>query len=281
MMSFNTHGFLSPDIEKFRSTIRNVPTYKVWFEFGDELNRLGLDMLQGLDVPLTDNQRLMISALFVRAHKSLQAALVLAEMGLVGDARTVLRSAVEGAIALNALANDPTFVDQLVEAHHFNQRKRARQLLSDPDYRAMCSATQVAEMETTVKLVDAMEKAAGRNLADITWANVAQKHCKDLYELLYRLLSSDGTHTNIDSIHRILDYDDTKQIKGLKTRPDIADLVETLMAACLMFLLAADPFVRAYNQSEIRTRIREMNQRFNALPQDEPSDAAVVPNFRG
>jgi Family of unknown function (DUF5677) len=281
-MLFNTHGLLSPDIEKFRAAIRNVPTYKVWFEFGDELNRLGLDMLQGLDIPFTDNQRLTISALFVRAHKSLQAALALAEIGLVGDARTVLRSAVEGAIALNALANDPKFVDQLIEAHHFNQRKTARRLLKEPDYRAMCSATQVAKMKQTVEQIDAMEKKApGRKLGDITWANVAIKHCKDLYDLLYRSLSSDGTHATIDSINRMFEYDGTNHIKDLKIGPDIADRVGTLMAACAMFLGTADPFARAYSQSEIRTRIREMNQRFNALPQDEPSDAAVVPNFRG
>jgi hypothetical protein len=111
-------------------------------------------------------------------------------------------------------------------------------------------------------------------------ANVALKHCKDLYDLLYRLLSSDGTHTTLDSINRVFDYDATSHhITNVKVGPDIADLVETLKSACLMFLWAADPFPRVYNQSEIGTRIQKMMRRFVALPQDEP-DATVVPNFR-
>jgi len=282
-MSFDTHGFRSPEIEKFRSTLRNVPAYKAWLDFGDDLIRLGIDMLQGLDVPLRDNQRLTIAALFVRAHKSLQAAIVLAEMGLVGDARTVLRSAAEGAIALNALAADPKFLDQLVEAHHFNQKKKARLVLNNPDYLAIYSAAQIEEMEATVKEVDEMDKEmenkSHRKLVDITWANVALKHCKDLYDLLYRQLSSDGTHTTIDSINRVFDCDaKSHQITNLKVGPDIANLVETLKAACLMFLWAADPFAQAYHQSEVGRRIQEMMQRFVTLPKDEP-DATVVANF--
>jgi Family of unknown function (DUF5677) len=178
-MSFAALGFRSPEIEKFRSTIRNVPAYRAWFDFGDDLNRLGIDMLQGLDVPLTDNQRLTIAALFVRAHKSLQAAIVLAEIGLVGDARAVLRSAVEGAIALNAMAADPKFFDQLVEAHHFNERKKARLVLNGPDFRTAYSAAQIAEMEAKVKEVDEMdkemEKQSRRKLVDVTWGERRSK----------------------------------------------------------------------------------------------------------
>jgi hypothetical protein len=72
--------------------------------------------------------------LFVRAHQSFQAAILLIERGLIGDARTVLRSGVEGAIAICAIAADPSFVDQLIEAHHANQRKVARLLLETPWY---------------------------------------------------------------------------------------------------------------------------------------------------
>ena len=116
-MSFDAQGFLSPAIGRFRTSVREVAAYNQWFDFAEELNRLGLDMLRDHEVPRDDNQRVTIAALFVRAHQSFQAALMLAEMGMLADARVVLRSAVEGAIALNAVANDPGFVDQLTDAH--------------------------------------------------------------------------------------------------------------------------------------------------------------------
>ena len=280
-MSFASHGFSSPSMGKFRASLRAVPAYKAWLDFGEDLNRLGLEMLEGLNVPLANNQRLTIAALFARAHKSLQAALFLSEMGLVGDARTVLRSAVEGAIALNALANDAQFLDQLTEAHHYNQRKKAKLVLDNPDYRTIYSAAQIKEMQDTIKDVDAKEAATGRDLHDVTWSNVAAKHCRDLYDLLYRLLSSDGTHTTLDSLNRMFDYDPaTKRITDLKVGPDILNLVETLKAACLMFLWAADPFERAFSQIGNRARIEQMIKRFDSLPQNEPS-ASVTADFTG
>ena len=59
-MPFSTQGFLSPELEKFRAALRGIPAYRAWFEFGDDLNRLGHEMLDWLDVPFDDNQRLTI-----------------------------------------------------------------------------------------------------------------------------------------------------------------------------------------------------------------------------
>jgi hypothetical protein len=54
-------------MERYRASLRTVPTYKAWFDFAEELNRLGLDMLGDRDVPRDDNQLLTIAILFVRA----------------------------------------------------------------------------------------------------------------------------------------------------------------------------------------------------------------------
>jgi Family of unknown function (DUF5677) len=273
-MSFATQGFMSPG--SFRTAVHRVPEYKVWFSFAEELNLLGLDMLQGLIVPVDNGQRLTISALFVRAHHSFQAALVLAEMGLIGDSRVVLRSGVEGAIALVALANDPKFLNQLVDAHHHYQRKTAQLVLNTPTYKPTYSPEQIDEMQATITQIDAIEAGRSGKLFDINWADVAIKHCRDLYDLLYRLLSSDGTHTNINSIHRCMIYDRGGKLMGLKVGPDIDRMVETLKAACLMFLWAAEPFARAFPRDGINARIKAQLQRFGELPQDDPVDASVI-----
>jgi len=281
-MSFAQDGFLSPTMERYRVSLKDVAAYKAWFSFAEELNRLGLDMLRDRDVRRHDNQRLTVAILFVRAHKSFQASLLLAERGLISDARVVLRSAVEGVIAINALANDATFLDKLIEAHYYNQRKMARGVLNDPIYRAYYSPQQIAEMEATVQDVDTREKAiAPRIFCDPNWADVAVKHCKDLYQTLYRLFSSDGTHTTINAIHRHVGYDANQQITELKIGPDLSDLVETLKSACLMFLWAANPVARVFDLAEITGRLQNQLQRFNGLPQDEPVSVTVVAGFCG
>ncbi len=82
-------------MESFRASLLKVPAYKVWLDFATDLNRLGYELLRDREVPCEDRQRLAIAVLFVRAHKSLQASLLLAELGLLSDARVVLRSAAE------------------------------------------------------------------------------------------------------------------------------------------------------------------------------------------
>lgn len=254
-MSFVHQGFLSQEIDGFRIAVRGQAPTRSWFELADDLNRLGLDMLSAHETPLDDNARLLIAAFFVRAHKSFQAALILAERGLTGDANAVLRSAVEGAIALHALAADPGFVQTLIGAHRLNQQKLARVVLTSADYRATYPAEQIAQMEATIKEVDALKADAATRPTDINWADIAQKHCQDLYQLLYRLLSTNGTHTNIDAANNQFDIDETGRITGLKARPDYDGLVETLKSGCLVFLYAAEPFARAFPRDGITDRI--------------------------
>ena len=255
-MSFQRHGFLSQELDAFRTAVRGQPPTKPWFELADDLNRLGLDMLNAHETPLDDNARLLIAAFFVRAHKSFQAALVLAERGLTGDANAVLRSAVEGAIALHALAADPGFVQTLIGAHRLNQQKLARVVLNNAEYRATYPAEQIAKMEAAIREVDALKADEATRPTDINWADVAQKYCLDLYQLLYRLLSTNGIHTNIDAANNQLEVDKSGRITGLKVRPDYDGLVETLKSGCLVFLYAADAFARAFPRDGITDRIQ-------------------------
>jgi hypothetical protein len=138
-MSFERDGFFSPEIEQFRRAMRTTAPAKPWFDYALDLNRIGFDLLKTVETFRGENALFTMHGIFVRTHQSFQAALVLAEHGLIGDARTVLRSGFEGAIAICALAGDPSFVQRLIDAHHVNQRKFARLVLSNPQYLATCS----------------------------------------------------------------------------------------------------------------------------------------------
>ena len=168
------------------------------------------DLLRRATSVSTDPRLFAMHGHFVRAHRSFQSALLLAEVGSIPDARTLVRSGSESAIALHVLANDAGFVDKMVQAHHMHQRKVARIVIDTPEYLAMYSPNEVSEMHAAIAAADRLEaslqaeadaqaKASGvaprkRKLMDIDWAATAMKHCPDLYQLIYRSLSSDGTH---------------------------------------------------------------------------------------
>ncbi len=269
-MSFEIDGFFSPDLEGFQHAVRTTAPTKAWFDYALDLNCIGFDLLRDATTAGSENAAFAIHGLFVRVHQSFQAALLLAERGLVGDTRSVLRSGVEGTIAIYALHSDAAFIDRLIEAHHYNQRKAARVLLDNPAYLATYGAEDVTAMKAVIASVDAMEKAKGAKLRDINWADVALKSCPDLYQLMYRSLSSDGTHTTLNTLDRYVLADANGQITSFKSAPGPEGLVETLSAACLLFLWAADPFADSAGRPDITARIKQQVQRFATLPKAFP-----------
>jgi hypothetical protein len=268
-MSFDTHGFFSPEIAKFQMFVRSQPESKPWFALADDLNRLCLNLLRVHETPLDNRALLTLSAAFVRAHQSYQAGIVLTERGMIGDARTVLRSATESAIAIQALSKDPSFVDQIVGAYHNDQRKLAGVVLRNRDYQAIYSNDQITQMKATVTDVNRMSADSPTRPAKVNWEQVAQEHCPDLYQLIYRLLSSDGTHLNANSLTHYFAFDANQRITALKVAPDAEGLVEALRLACMTILWALEAFERAFPSERLATEIQARLRRFKELPEDE------------
>jgi formate-dependent nitrite reductase cytochrome c552 subunit len=97
---------------------------------------------------------------------------------------------------------------------------------------------------------------------------VAQQHCKDLYNLVYRPLSADGTHSTIDSMNRHFEADVQMNITALRVAPDVSDtaeIIDTLNFACLIFLWAVEPFVRSFERGGDADRLQRYLECFREL----------------
>src|SRR3984893_11641650 len=70
---FETHGYLSDEIDGFRTIIRTQTPYKEWFEFAQELNLFGSKAIRAHTFDQSDTRQMTITALFIRSHQSLQA----------------------------------------------------------------------------------------------------------------------------------------------------------------------------------------------------------------
>jgi hypothetical protein len=109
-------------------------------------------------------------------------------------------------------------------------------------------------------------------LADLRESRIA---CPDLYQLLYRTLSSDGTHASINSLDRFVEADATGRITAFKVAPDTTGLVEALSAACLLFIWAAEPFAVTFNRPDISAGLSKRVQQFAQLPGAFPKAKAL------
>ncbi|NWG52863.1 MAG: hypothetical protein HXY28_04010 [Hydrogenophilaceae bacterium] len=253
--------FLAPINDRFREAVRDDENAKPWLVFADELARVGLALLHDIEVPTYDGRKFAAAGIFARAHQSLQAAVIVIERGMVGDGRAILRTVVEAAIALNALANDENFGQRLASASHADSLKLTNMLLNKPDIRAEVSAEDIALLEATRDQLMAMPK---EERSSIIWDQVAQKHCPDLYDTLYRLLSMDGTHINAGSLARRFERNG-EDFTMMKVGPDVEGLVSALQAACAAFLHSIEPFVKLYPVSGYAEKVDVLVQRLKAM----------------
>ncbi|HEY1806393.1 MAG TPA: DUF5677 domain-containing protein [Terracidiphilus sp.] len=274
MTSFEIDGLFFPEIELFKQAVRTTPPFSTWFDYALGLNRIGFDLMKRATVALADRRLFTLYGHFVRVSQTFQGAVLLAERGMVPNARILLRSGAESAIAICALAKNDKLIDQMVAAHHLMQRKYARLVVNSSEYRAHYTEQEIAEMQVTIASVDALEASSGKKLKDINWADVAAEHCFDLYNLLYRMLSSDGTHATVNSLNRLLEVDSNGQIRAFKVAPDQDGLVEVLSAACLLFIWAAGPFAAAFDRPDTTSELSKQLKLFAELPGAFPRAAA-------
>jgi hypothetical protein len=256
-VTFERDGFFSSQAETFRRGTRETPSFKAWFDHALGLNRLGYEMLRGWGM-LTSRDIIALNTSFVHVHESFQSVLILAERGLVSDARAVLRGAVEWVIAVYALAEDGSFLEQMIEAHHRAERTFARELAVPPSAEKLAAITDA----------NAYEASTGRKLRGIKWEQVAKRHCPAhlyqlLYQVFYRDLSSDGMHATINSLERLLGVEGDGQITAIKAGPHTN--VDLLRHASLVFILSAEVCAKRNGQGDVTTALDRAVKEFNAL----------------
>ena len=259
-MSFDTDGFFSHEMDGFRDSVKAEEPSKAWFAFALELNRAMHEVLHHLPVPQPeDKAALTLAALLIRTIQSYQAALILAEREMTGDARAVLRTAIEGVVTIHALAASPKFLDCLEGQNQANQRMLAKVVSEAPDL--MCGYPR-GDRER----IGPLGREKRDKSKEINWGAVAAKYRLDVYPLLYRTLSIGGTHTNIDSVGRHLEKDADGHPVGLRGGPDGEGIVPVLRIATEVAFLAVEPFVKLAPTKCFAPRFQSLQDRWSALP---------------
>lgn len=183
-------GFLTEPFDDVRAAIRW--RYSEQRTLLLQINRLSVKNQHSLEIHREDKREVYAAVLFARTLSTTQGAVHMLERGLVPQARTLLRAALETLFALTAIANDPPVVDKLIETYNVERARAARNvgLWKDPGLREIAAA----------------EKASGRlrqfldsSAATISTLTLAQKGgLEDWYRTVYMILSWSVHGTAID-----------------------------------------------------------------------------------
>ena len=223
-----SEGFLSAELSSSIAKLRH--DFAAWFGAVMSFNALGMRVLPKVKADQASNQQLIAATLYGRILTSFQAAILLAERGMLSDARTVVRAATEAAIVLTAVLKDGKVCDLLVERHYWHHRKMRNAWLNDQAAIAVMTTEDVETLKACIAEIDDQYPTVKDLRKDpIEIATLARSAgVTDLYNAVYRATSGDAAHTSIDALNRGVRVDTDANITGLKFGPDVSDLTGTL-----------------------------------------------------
>ena len=211
-MSYFAQGFLSEPLDEVRNAVQIQ--YADYRRVLLRINEQCMSTQYELHIDVDKPRDLLGGALFSRTLASSQAAILLLEYGLITQARTVLRSALESLFALAAIEAKPELALPLARSQEANKRSIADKALQwqDADLKASLSARidinnpKIAETNRTRDFGTAeLAKAAGM---------------MDWYLSIYALLSFPAHATVSDLVsHLVTDADGN--ITHLKNEPEL------------------------------------------------------------
>lgn len=248
-------GFLSPQISNWVTVHRKRNAE--WFALAADLNRLCFKTRVAIENGgALERWKFIACALFLKTHESLQAALILAERGLTGDAKNVIRSAFEGVFSLGA-CKDAGIIDKLASADLRHKKKTARALLGLP---ADIGLEAAAADRMQKYLDDNPEK--GEDLE--VWAMAQEAGMEHMYRLCYASLSNEATHPSVASLERFIAQDDT-DIRGFQHGPDVPDVAQVVATVCVVAFAALRFMMDKFPSPEIEAALSAEFPRYSEL----------------
>jgi hypothetical protein len=242
-MTFEKDGFLTKDLYIFID--RHRIQFKEWFELVDTLNQAVMHILPAIHVAEGNNQQFTAALLFSRALQSYQGAMLLAERGMIQESRTLVRSCAETAIILAKVAEDSSFVDRIVEAHHKHYLSLINVMSANPNAMKALppeAPESFAKFKAEIKALYPDRKPRDYNLAEMA----IDVEMTGLYDTIFRAISGDAAHPTIGAMMPHTIQDDNGEILDLRFEPVNAKLDVTLSCAVSSLLHTLDSMYQVF-----------------------------------
>jgi hypothetical protein len=233
-MSFEVDGFLS---DTLAGRFSSMPQCFDWFELAKELNRVGKKIAfeeRVLEIEgsgLSDVKTLTMLLLF-RALSNFQGSILMADRGLIVEARALARCLGESVLCMVGAKCDPDHWKSLVDDELKSRRARSRLLLRKPDW--------LDEQKTKMLNQNEFMKSDWKPVSSLDYAKIAEKGDVEIHYVLFRQLSADAAHASLEALFRYVTEESDGMIKSLQPAPKLAPelIAETVDIDCNFFFLA-------------------------------------------
>jgi hypothetical protein len=242
---FKQDGFLAFDTAKTGSDWGGLVTS--FYDLCVQINKESLKRLLEVTITADNAQQIVVSLSFARATQSFQAAILLANLGIETDAKTLVRSCLETGIVINGVAKDAAVIEEIWSdyvKHHsiFNEKLSG-----------MTDAITGTHFEGVLN--DYIERKSNEvNGFKGKWLDHAKLSerfgIKPIYDIAYRYISADSAHATVDSLKKFATYNDLGKLDGFGLRQNFDKIGETFQYASLSQLLALHAFNIVFRSEE-------------------------------
>lgn len=221
-----SRGFLSKEIDVYRAKYRNANS--ALFASCELLSNTATATLFGAELGYIEIHTLLAVAFWRRCLSTCQAALLLAERGMIPEAQILIRSASEFLFFGVASINDSSILLNLEAGHRNETLKMAREMLRQGVATQQLSEEQTSSLRTLIETTEQSPKG-------LSAYDAAEKAGLGyLYATIYRGLSLVASHATIAGTNAVFEENSdltTSMVFG--PSDDKMDFCLTLIQTCL------------------------------------------------
>ena len=265
--SLEISGYLSEEISLWIKKHREKNSE--WFTLCENINELSHSTMFTFNVHNEYLPELIVVTIYIRAMSNFQGAIIMAERGMINEAKSLLRCLLECMFAIVAIGKDKNVSNQFV----FNDLLERKNLLMAykrnkgkgiPQHEDAPSLKEIDKHLQDIERQIKESKVMRLNNRDFA----KKAGLEAIYDSEYKLLS--GTiHVNARDIEQYLKIDDNGKIKEILWGPDVQEIDFVLLAAAenmLRILTATSSLFELPHNKSLQTILEQhdiLSKKFN------------------
>lgn len=244
---FLVDGFLPPQLVISAASTQSIATQQI-AELCIDLNRLSLKRFQDVPLNIEDPVSLISVLLVAQATTSFESAVLLASVGMEGEARSLVRRCLEAAIIGFALVKKPEL--NVLHCLVADRHKHYKGLMNE-----LPRSLNLSENHPlTVSLINYFrslgEVPCSKKLDLGQLADAAG--IKYVYDSIFRHLSADASHPTLDSLGKMAVHSpENGSVVSVSIRAKFEELGSTLLMAASSQLVAIEAIQIIYPDTEV------------------------------
>jgi len=212
-----------------------------YFKLCEDINEFSHSTMLTMTIHNNDLTELIVASLYVRAMSNFQGSIIMAERGMINEAKSLLRCFLEIVFAIVAIEKDKTIARQFVLEDLFQRRDYLKAHKRNKD----AGVPQCGDAPSPEELKELLQKIENEikenNVKKSTKRDMAEKAgLVTTYDSAYKILSG-SIHVNSRDLEQYLEINDSGEVKKILWGPDVKEIDLLLFTAAenMMFVLTS------------------------------------------